>query len=321
MSSRNSVENPARHLSYGLYHSPLNDKGVVLVIVLLITTLLTALVIQFAYGIFLTTSALRNWQDSQRLSIAAASSITHLKKWLVSPEAAEFRNKPSLEMEIPLKMGGREGRERLDRIFVYIQDESAKFNLNTLVSPAGNRNEKAFQVFVRLLGSLNLDTDLADTIVDWIDPDQISSSTRGETGAKNEYLVKPDELLFIPGIDREVYSKLLSYVTIWGNRELIQINLNTAPKEILMSLREDVTAELADRILAYRENAPFGTAYELSKVAGFENDYDIQSFFATNAMVYFVRLTGECDGVKRIIETAEAVGPGNTLVTKYWKEY
>ncbi|MFH1146875.1 MAG: type II secretion system minor pseudopilin GspK [Pseudomonadota bacterium] len=321
MNFRGAREYPVRHLPGRLrHHGAQNEDGIVLVIVLLITVLLATLVIEFAYSVFLATSSLNNWQDSKRLGIAAASSITHLNKWLVSPEAAQFRSKPSIEMEIPLKKDGCKGRERFDRITVCMEDESAKFNLNTLVyAQNGLRNDEACKIFARLLSNLNLDTNLAGTIVDWMDRDEVSESLKGETGAKNEPFVTPDELLLIPGIDKEVYARLRRFVTIWGN-QLADINLNTAPREVIMSLGENITPETADRIVAYRENQPLKPQDidQIAPDAKWDTSFGSPSTVGT---AYFIRLTGECDGIKRIIETAEVAGSGNTMVTKYWKEY
>jgi type II secretory pathway component PulK len=61
----------------------------------------------------------------------------------------------------------------------------------------------------------------------------INSSTEhrplnaGHIQPKNAYLDSTDELLQIPGIDKESYDKLLPYVTIYGSGEgLFLININ-----------------------------------------------------------------------------------------------
>ena len=68
-----------------------------------------------------------------------------------------------------------------------------------------------------MLKALNLKADIADRIVDWIDPDAEPRLRDSENSAKNGYLDSIDELLLIPGIDRESYERLVPYVTIYGS--------------------------------------------------------------------------------------------------------
>ena len=51
-----------------------------------------------------------------------------------------------------------------------IADEQGKFNLNNLVK-AGRRSDPDMAIFEQLLASQGLAPELADAVLDWIDPD------------------------------------------------------------------------------------------------------------------------------------------------------
>ena len=59
-----------------------NQQGVALVVVLLALVLLTAMVVEFSYGVYTGTNDLYNWRDSQRLSVMAKSGYKCVGKGL-----------------------------------------------------------------------------------------------------------------------------------------------------------------------------------------------------------------------------------------------
>ncbi|MFA4920318.1 MAG: hypothetical protein WC581_13885, partial [Thermodesulfovibrionales bacterium] len=59
-----------------------NQQGVALVVVLLALVLLTAMVVEFSYGVYTGTNDLYNWRDAQRLSVMARSGINVSVRYL-----------------------------------------------------------------------------------------------------------------------------------------------------------------------------------------------------------------------------------------------
>jgi general secretion pathway protein K len=102
-------------------------------------------------------------------------------------------------------------------------DLQGRFNVNSLVGANGKRDENAYKVFVRLLELLQLDTALADLVVDWIDADVQPEPQGGEDGlymsqspahlTGNLAMSSISELMQLPGITREVYLRLKPHVT------------------------------------------------------------------------------------------------------------
>lgn len=101
-------------------------------------------------------------------------------------------------------------------------DLQGRFNINTLVGAKGVRDENAYKVFVRLLELLQLDTGLADLIVDWIDPDGQALPQGGEDSlymsqdpphlAADLAITSTSELMQLPGMTREIYLKLKPHI-------------------------------------------------------------------------------------------------------------
>lgn len=286
-------------------------SGMALVLVLMVVALITAMVVEFAYGVYVNTNALYNWQTSQKLSFAAKSA-TRLASRLISDSGAAGSSRDTFVRDLytkgVLQIGQKIPFEDLDgTIALRIEDENAKFNLNSLKNPDG------YAFFVRLLNVLHLDPDIANIVSYWI-----NSSTdhrpknSGSIQPKNAYLDSVDELRLIPGIDRETYDKLLPYVTIYGSgnsdSNTFFINFNTADVPVLMSLADDISEELANRIISYRPLT------SLQSVPGV--DMGLGAGHVTSAgNAFHVIATAESGGIKRIVES---VLEGNTV--RYWKE-
>ncbi|MCL5022319.1 MAG: type II secretion system protein GspK, partial [Nitrospirae bacterium] len=212
-----------------------SESGIVLVLTLMILALITAMVVEFSYGVYTTTSALSNWKDSQRLSFAAKSGVTLAVKTMADIPVNERYKFPG-RMDIPVQniLDGFSGT-----VIVTVEDENAKFNLNSInkVWPDGSR--KSYSCFKRLLKNLGLDERIADRVADWIDSDSEPRPDGSEEGAKNGYMDSVDELLLIKGIDRASFDKLFPYVTVYGydgRPDDARINMNTASIPVIMSL-------------------------------------------------------------------------------------
>src|SRR4030042_3362130 len=206
-----------------------NQKGIALVVTLLALVLITALVVEFSYGVYISTNNLYNWRDSQRLSIMAKSGVNVSSKFvsdmLIKYDTYSYPGYIELPVENPFE-------DFNGTVLVRIEDENSKFNINSLVPDNQSVNESdensPYNSFKRLLNILSLDEKIADRIVDWIDKNSEARLSDSEVGAKNSALVSVDELLLINGINRKDYDKLLPYITVFGDRTFPLINVNGA---------------------------------------------------------------------------------------------
>src|SRR3990172_7749332 len=98
-----------------------DNRGMALVLTLLVVAILTAMVVEFAYGVYISTNALHNWQTAQRLSLAAKSA-TRLGARLITQNASLYPGHMEITQRIPF--------DEIDgTISLRIEDENSKFNL------------------------------------------------------------------------------------------------------------------------------------------------------------------------------------------------
>lgn len=125
--------------------------------------------------------------------------------------------------------------------------------------------------FRLLLEALDIDTAIAQAILDWLDAD---TDTRFPNGAEDDYYLELEtpyrtanraladvrELRLVRGVDDEVFARLAPHVTVLPERT--DINVNTATPEVLMSLAPGFSRTLADRVVASRKVQPFQTVQQ-----------------------------------------------------------
>ncbi len=296
-----------------------SKKGFALVLTLVILVLITAMVVEFAYGVFTTTSALHNWEDSQRLSFVSKSGINlAIKTISVDIPQNELYRFPG-KMDIPVQniLEGFTGTETLS-----VEDENAKFNLNSISKVWPDGSHKSYDAFKRLLKNLGLDEGIADRVADWIDTDSDPRLPDSENGAKNAYMDSVDELLMIKGIDLKTYETLLPYVTVYGLAGVddSRVNMNTASVPVIMSL--GISKEQAEEIVNYRKLEPFKQPGDLDKT-GLDPTFrqTISDMFTVTDPPINFRITtiAEENKIRRVIECVVTVS-GLSQTVKYWKE-
>lgn len=290
-----------------------NSDGMALIITLFVIAVITTLVVEFAYGVYVSTNALDNWKSSQRLSYVAKSAV-RFAAWIISENSSQVAYTYPGTMDIV--------REKPVPSFsgdlsIRIENENIKFNLNTLVFANGSVNRQAYNALVRMLNALNLDPSIADRIIDWTGPG--SGQVISGTGAKLKHAPfdSVDELLSVPGISREAYDKLVPYVTIYGSGA---ININGAEVPVLMSLSDAVDRDMASRVVQYRGNIPFQDVSDIVKVAGFETiGASLMGSITVKGDVFRVVATATDGGIRKIVESVLQVSGGSPAVI-YWKE-
>jgi general secretion pathway protein K len=291
----------------------LDQQGVALIVVLLALVLLTALVVEFSYGVYTGTNDLYNWRDAQRLSVMAKSGV-NVAANLLSDRDMVFQYTESIEMPVENPFEDFNGI-----ITVRIEDEDAKYNLNAIIPPNDYLKEEdpdnPYNCFKRLLKALSLDVKIADRLVDWIDRDSDARLSDSEVAAKNSALDSVDELLLIYGISRKDYDKLLPYVAVSKYRDNLIVNVNRAEVPVLMSLSEGISEEDAKKVIQQRKGNPFKEIKQFNDIAGTRL---VSDRIKIDGAVFYIKSSATSGGVKRMIET---VWDKTTKTVRYWKEY
>ncbi len=307
-----------------------NRNGFVLIIVLLVTALLVSLVISFVSQVYLETGAARASFEAAQGSLYAAGGVQGAQMLL--QQDLQTRSYSTLDdiWARPLELND----PIQGRIVVNITEENSKLNLNAIVFPNGSNNQDYYDIGQRLLQHLKLPLDPLDAIADWIDEDSTPHPGGAEADwyqnqpypalPRNRPIVTIEELKRIKGV-AEIYNKIFPYVTVYGEGRgsvvAAPININTAPKLLLMALDDSMTESLADRIISYRIDTPFEHPAELARVPGMEQiSTRLQTRISVKGTVYRIRSEGIVGGTVRAVEAVVRIS-GNTSYIIYWREY
>jgi len=138
-----------------------------------------------------------------------------------------------------------------------ITDMQGRFNLNNLVDPEGRAAPLYVDQLRRLLGGLNIETNKAEAIVDWIDTnidptipdgaeDDYYTSLDPGYRAANAPFASVSELQLIKGFDPQVeqekedYELLLPHVSALPSAgQPTAVNVNTATPAVISSMGDD----------------------------------------------------------------------------------
>ena len=311
-----------------------NEKGIALLVTLLILVLVVALVHEiFRIGAQSAQSGAYG-RDSIRC-ILLAEGGTGAARIVLRIDARDNQYDTLDEIwsraALPITLGDGEVR-------VTLEDEERKIDLNRIMLPNGNApDERRLAVFQRLLDTLGIERTVADAVVDWLDNDENPRVAGAESsyynGLPNPYRAKNDlfdtigELRLVRGVTAEIYEKLLPFVTVSSSG---MVNLNTAPKEVLMSLSAGIDlaeagpidAKTADEIIAYRQDHPFTTASQIGNVSPYLRDLYartlIRNIVDVRSTFFHVRSSGDVGGTVRTID-AIGMRTGNEIQWRFWR--
>ena len=157
------------------------------------------------------------------------------------------------------------------KLSVVIYDEDRFLNLNFI-----HKDKVYREIFERLLTLLEISPGYSERVLAWIGKG--GSFYGGEYPVKGSLMDSPEELRYIGMSDAELYGKTVGDVTFPGILSLVttyssgKININTAPKYILMALDPKIDDALAERIIEYRSAKPFRKPQDIVLVEGVSFD-------------------------------------------------
>ena len=142
---------------------------------------------------------------------------------------------------------------------IQVRDLNACFNLNAVASTATGQSTGRVNLsrFRTLLRNLNLPETIADTWLDWVDPDQEVAGFGAEDG---EYLLREfahrtadrlashvSELRLLRDVDTEIYAAIEPLVCVLPTDQL-SINANTAAPQVIAALNPAIAAAQVEGI-------------------------------------------------------------------------
>jgi len=285
-----------------------DQRGSALIITLLLITILTGLVVDFVYEVYIDSSTLTNWGNAQKASFIAKSGQVLASEFIRGIKEEHYTDQR--EVELPVEQDFGTGTI----LIIKIEDENSRFNLNSLIYANGKENEHAISSLKKLLEYLNINPSLAQSIADWIDPDSEPRLYNSENFAKNDFLWSIDELRLIEGIDKNIFDKISPYMTIYGNSI---VNINTAELPVLVSLDNDMTEILAKNIIDHRKSYPFENPGNVQNVTGMETiGQKLIGKISVKASSFRITTRATVNEITRIIET---VIDSNSKIY-FWRE-
>lgn len=301
------------------------NRGFALVVTLIVTTLMVALLVELIHQVYVDISLSRHFTDGQQASLLAESGITGGRKLLVT--SLQNREYTSLNdtWAAPVKLDDETGA-----IEVVITEESGRININGLVQPNGEFDARILDSIKRLGARLSLPEELWSALADWMDTDDLPRSGGAESSyyralnppysARNARLATLSEMSLVKGFTAEYIAALEPFVTVHA-APYAQVNINTAPREVLMALDEGIDERMAGRILEERRVAPFKALGELSRIPGGDTIANrLAGKASCRGTLFRIRSIARVRETARTVETVLRMS-GSAPEILMWQEY
>ncbi len=249
-----SIGNQDMQVADGLT-APKNERGVALLIVLLVTALLIALVFEFAYGTRVSLRAAINFRDSQRAYYLARSGV-NFAGLLLSDNKSKGKLYDNLEQrdwqEVPISVGADA------ELRVRWEDESGKINISNVRKPADPAQladpSLAYNRLVILFTNKNIDQSIIDQMDQW------------QTREQEKFYLLTELHQFLSDED---YNKVAPFLTVAPS--VTQTDINTASADVLQSI--GMSPGTAQDVVQQRgSSGPFQDAAKLASFLGAEYD-------------------------------------------------
>lgn len=250
-----------------------SERGVALLMVLWVLTILMVIVLSFSFMARTETHATLAFKERMEKKFLAEAGIQRgIQEILYMKQNIQLAQ---LEGSDLWKTDGTPYSGRLgDGDYeVRITDESGKIDINTL----NDTSAIILRALLKNLGVQDEDTEtIVDSILDWKDADDLVRINGAESNfymslpnpykAKNANFDTLEELLLLKGVTYDIFfgsegeKGLVDFITINSGTNLV--NVNAAPKEVLMSA-PGITPEMADAIISYRQSKRIMNAQEV----------------------------------------------------------
>jgi len=306
----------------GLYK---DNRGIALIITLLILVLLVTLILEFNTSMRVEARNAANFRDTIKAYYLARSGITFARAVLEEDGKKGYKYDGPDELWAqnipPIPVGD-------GFVTVRITDEDSKINVNKLITGFGMVSKTAMREWmVRFLEHMNVDTEIVDPIIDWLDRDDRELLNGAESAyyegledpyeAKNNLMDSLEELRLIKGINREIFEKISPFLTVYSDG---WININTADKEVLLSLSDNMTEDMVEEIESYRKENPFKKKVDLKNNTSMDQDLynEISRFIDVKTNYFSIKSTGEVNGIKKTIHAIVKRHRDRTTIV-YWR--
>ncbi|NOT95308.1 MAG: type II secretion system minor pseudopilin GspK [Nitrospira sp.] len=288
-----------------------DERGIALLLTLLVLTLLVALILEFDVEARREYRDAAAFRDNFKASVLARAAVQAARgvlqqDFIKDKQTGEFFDAPTDIWAFPISnyaIGD-------GVLSAQIEDERGKLNLNDLTA-GGDPIAKKTKVlrFKRLFELVQVNPDLVDAIVDWVDQDEVPEASGAEGPyyqtlrpsyrAANAPLQTLLELRLIKGMTPDLIEKLSKVVTVYPQEGESRVNVNTASLLVLQALDPRITQGVASDIIQAR---PFKTIQDLDRVSSFEavgKELRIQNLYDIKSDLFLARMVVSVNEVTR----------------------
>ena len=288
-----------------------DERGIALLLTLLVLTLLVALILEFDVEARREYRDAAAFRDNFKASVLARAAVQAARgvlqqDFIKDKQTGEFFDAPTDIWAFPISnyaIGD-------GVLSAQIEDERGKLNLNDLAA-GGDPIAKKTKVlrFKRLFELVQVNPDLVDAIVDWVDQDEVPEASGAEGPyyqtlrpsyrAANAPLQTFLELRVIKGMTPDLIEKLSKVVTVYPQEGESRVNVNTASLLVLQALDPRITQGVASDIIQAR---PFKTIQDLDRVSSFEavgKELRIQNLYDIKSDLFLARMVVSVNEVTR----------------------
>jgi general secretion pathway protein K len=253
-----------------------NEKGIALLITIMIVSLLIVMTVQFGRSMRRELVASINVKDSGLIEALTRSGVNIAMETLAEKDST---SKADTLYDAWGKLSGRDLSSLFEQgaLHLTVADLAGRLQVNSLV-PAQGGDAASAQMLREILKRLLLSQkfgaidekqaqEIIDSLVDWIDADDLESEFGAEDSyyrslehpyaCKNGPVSSLEELLLVKGMTPEIlygtqeHAGLAGYLTVYGDDG--KININTVDPVLLQAMAPQMTEEVAKSIVDYRE--------------------------------------------------------------------
>ena len=273
------------------------EQGTVLLLVLVVVTLLTALLSDFAFSTLVDLRLAESFRDRTKAYYLAKGGV-RFGRMLLQEDNNDHDSRDETWAQAISGYPVGDGV-----VSISIEDHDGRLNLNRLVTSQGNTDVVIKERLLRLFEALGINegAELTAALIDWLDPDDDPEDLGAEKdyyqGLASPYPIKNStfdelpELLRVRGFSAKLLKQLAPHVTIWGDR---LVNANTASRELLLALADEMEPEAAAAIVSARQQAPLTAIRQLKELPELEQSYGfIFRYVKVNSTSYRVTAWAE----------------------------
>jgi general secretion pathway protein K len=285
-----------------------NERGVALILTIMIISLIVALTLQFSSSMRSDLQAIANLRDGVKISYIAKSGFNYALA-ILKLDSAEGGIDSLHDDWSDSKTLSQNAASLFDqgRVEIKVLDHSARIQINRLVDQNGEYNAVQKDFLTRFLQSPAFDLSLeevdniVDAIKDWIDgnsevtrfgaEDMYYQTLERPYACKNAPLSFVEELLFVRGITKELFygteekPGISKYLSVHGDGK---ININDAEPLILKALSDDIDDGMVEDMVSHRtdEESDLSDPGWYKTLAGM-GDVNIPGELLTTSSTYF----------------------------------